>query len=190
MRNPSPDCSLPDTGRQMTTGRKKQNVILCGFMGTGKSSVGRRLAELTGYGFLDMDAVIESEERMSIPDIFATRGEPAFRALESGLVDRICRMVRQVVATGGGTVANPENLAKLKRCGTVVALTADIETIFARVGSGEGRPMLKQGDTEERIRTLLQKRAEAYAQADLTIDTSQRTIEEVARRIMTLLQGD
>lgn len=156
-------------------------------MATGKSSVGKRLASMLDYDFLDMDAVIEKEEEMSIPQIFSSRGEPAFRALESDLVHRLAAQSGKVVATGGGTIANRNNLEILKDSGTVVTLTADPETILLRVGSGEDRPMLKGGDKAERIATLMRERASAYAQADLTVDTSSLNINEVARHICVLL---
>ena len=165
----------------------KRNIYLCGFMATGKSSVGKRLASLLGYDFLDMDAVIEKEEGMSIPQIFSSRGEPEFRALESSLVRRLAAQRGKVVATGGGTIANPQNLETLKSSGTVITLTADPETVLLRVGSGESRPMLKGGNKLERIETLMKERAHAYAQADLTVDTSSININQVARRICMLL---
>jgi|WetSurMetagenome_2_1015567.scaffolds.fasta_scaffold114213_1 shikimate kinase len=166
----------------------KRNLILCGFMATGKSSVGKRLASLVGYDFLDMDACIEAEEGISIPRIFAERGEAAFRALESKMVERIAKSRAYVIATGGGTVVNPLNLEKLKSCGILINLTADIDTIISRAGSGEDRPMLMQGDRRERIRSLMEQRAQAYAQADLTIDTSSGAIEEVAQLILDRLR--
>jgi shikimate kinase len=166
----------------------KRNLILCGFMATGKSSVGKQLAQLVGYDFVDMDASIEAEEGISIPQIFAQQGEAAFRALESKMVERISNRQRCVIATGGGTIVNPLNLAKLKSCGALVNLYADIDTILARAGSGEDRPMLQQGDRRERIRSLMEQRAPAYAQADLTVDTSSLTVEDVAREIVDRLR--
>ena len=169
------------------TAKDTRNLILCGFMATGKSSVGRRLAAIMGFDFLDMDAAIEAEEGLSIPQIFAARGEAAFRALESRMVERVAERSRCVVATGGGTIVNPRNLEMLKRCGMLINLTADIETILVRAGSGDDRPMLKEGDRRERIRSLLQQRASAYAQADITVDTSSLTVEEVAQQIIDRL---
>ena len=171
------------------TGEEKSNVILCGFMATGKSSVGKRLAAIIDYDFLDMDASIEAEEGMPIPQIFSSRGEAAFRALESRMVEKIARRSRCVIATGGGTIVNPHNLEKLKACGVIVNLTADIQTILTRVGSGEDRPMLR-GDRVERIRTLMEQRASAYAQADMSVDTSNLTVEEVAQLILLRLQQE
>ena len=160
------------------------NVVLCGFMATGKSSVGKKLAELSGYEFVDLDAAIEADEGVSIPRIFAERGEPAFRELESRMVERMMNRTNLVISTGGGTVVNPRNLANLKSCGVVVLLTADIPTILRRAGSGENRPLLRTEDREQRIRALLQERAPFYAQADMAIDTSSLTIEETARKIL------
>jgi shikimate kinase len=167
--------------------KEKRNVILCGFMATGKSSVGKRLAAIIGCDFLDMDAEIEAEEGMSIPQIFSARGESAFRALESRMVEKITGRSRCVIATGGGTIVNPQNLEKLRSCGVIINLTADIQTILMRAGSGDDRPML-QGDRVERIRTLMAQRASAYAQADIAVDTSNLTIEEVAQLILNWLQ--
>ena len=165
----------------------KRNVILCGFMGVGKSSVGKKLSELMGREFLDMDEVIKVEEGISIPQIFSSRGEQAFRELEADLIDRIAQRTELVVATGGGAIANPQNLAKLKSCGVLVTLMADIPTILSRVGSGDNRPMLQAVDREERIKSLLDKRSPAYAQADFIINTSSLTIDEVAQEILKFL---
>ncbi len=166
------------------TAEEKRNLILCGFMATGKTSVGKRLAELLGYEFIDMDAAIEAEEGVTIPQIFSSRGEAAFRALESRMVEKIARRSRCVIATGGGTIVNPQNLEKLRRCGVIINLTADIQTILLRAGSGEDRPMLHAEDREKRIRTLMELRAPAYAQADFAVDTSSLSIDEVAQRIV------
>ena len=172
----------------MAVMNEKVNVVLCGFMATGKSSVGKKLAELLGYEFIDLDSAIEAEEGVSIPRIFAERGEPAFRELESRMVERVMNLTGTVVSTGGGTVVNPRNMANLKNCGVVVALTADIPTILRRAGSGVDRPLLNTEDPEARVRALLLDRAPFYAQADMTIDTSSLTIEETARQIFRLFR--
>lgn len=163
------------------------NVILCGFMGTGKSSVGRRLAALIDFDFVDLDDLIEAAAGTPIAEIFAARGEPAFREMESRMVESVAARTRCVVATGGGAIVNPRNLETLKRCGAVITLTADIPTILARVGTGDDRPLLRAPDRVERIRALLEQRAYAYAQADLTVDTSTLSIDEVAREIISRL---
>jgi len=157
-------------------------------MATGKSSVGMRLAELMQYEFFDMDTVIEAETGMTIPEIFAAQGETVFRSLESDLVNRIAGRSGCVVATGGGVIANPRNLEILKKSGTLITLTANPQTILSRVGSGEDRPMLAGDNKEKRIETLMKARAHAYAQADITVDTSSITVDEVAQHIFDSLK--
>ena len=165
----------------------KRNIILGGFMATGKSSVGRRLAIVLGYDFLDLDTLIAAEEGMPISQIFTTRGETAFRALETRMVERVAGRTGCVLATGGGTIVNPRNLDALKRSGVVVALTADPDTILARIGPTEDRPMLWGGDKRERVRLLLEQRADAYAKADLIVDASAHTIDHVVNHILDFL---
>jgi len=170
------------------TVEEKRNVILCGFMATGKSSVGKRLAAKLHYQFLDMDSLIEEETGMTIPQIFSSQGEPAFRALESRMVERIAGWTGYVVATGGGTIVNPQNLETLKRCGVVISLTADIRTILLRSGKGDTRPLLQGENKSERIRQLMEKREPFYAQADIVQDTSTLNINQVVRRLVERLQ--
>ncbi len=165
----------------------KRNIILGGFMATGKSSVGRRLAIVLGYDFLDLDTLIAAEGGMPIAQIFTSQGEAAFRALETRMVERIAGRTGCVVATGGGTIVNPRNLEALKRSGVVIALTADPDTIVARIGPTEDRPMLWGGDKRERVRALLEQRADAYAKADLIVDASARTIDHVVNHILDFL---
>jgi shikimate kinase len=166
----------------------RRNVVLCGFMATGKTSVGKYLASLLGYEFLDMDAIIEAETGMSIPQIFSSQGEPAFRALECRVAEQLALRSGCVIATGGGTIVNRQNLDNLRRNGIVIALTAVPEAILSRTGSGESRPMLGEGDRMQRIRSLMEQRSPAYAMADLTVDTSSYSIEEVADIIVNRLQ--
>ena len=170
------------------TVEEKRNIILCGFMATGKSSVGKRLAAKLHYQFLDMDSLIEEETGMTVPQIFSSQGESAFRALESRMVERIAGWTGYVVATGGGTIVNPQNLETLKRCGVVISLTADIQTILLRAGKGDTRPMLQGGDRLERIRQLLEQREPFYAQADIILDTSALNMNQVVSRLMERLR--
>lgn len=171
----------------MTAKGGGRNIVLTGFMATGKTSVGRQLAARLGYDFVDVDVLIEAEAGMPIPEIFTTRGEPAFRELEARMVERAAGRTACVIATGGGAIVNPQNLEALKRSGVVIALTADPETILSRIGRGEDRPMLRGGERRERIRLLLTERAPAYARADLTVDTSGHGVDEVVNRLMDLL---
>jgi shikimate kinase len=167
---------------------EKRNIVLCGFMATGKTSIGIRLAEIMHYTFLDLDAVIEAEAGIPIPQIFSSQGEAAFRKLESLMVERVAIRAGCVIATGGGTIVNPQNFDSLKRSGVIITLTADIPTILQRAGSGDDRPMLKAVDRLERIRTLMELRAPAYAKADIVLDTSAITIDDAARRILDQLR--
>ncbi|HSD50658.1 MAG TPA: shikimate kinase [Candidatus Methylomirabilis sp.] len=167
----------------------KRNVILTGFMATGKTSVGKALAARLGYEFVDLDSLIEAEAGMPISRIFATQGEERFRELESRMVMQVARRDASIIATGGGAIVNPRNLEALQRSGVVIALTAKPEAILARVGSGEDRPMLWGGEPLERIRRLLADRAPAYAKADLTVDTTEQSIDQVVGHILNALQA-
>jgi 3-dehydroquinate synthase len=165
----------------------KHNIVLTGFMATGKSSVGRRLAVRLGYDFLDLDTLIAAEARMSIAEVFAVKGETTFRALEAHMVERVAGRTRCVVATGGGTIVDPRNFDVLRREGLIVTLTADPQTILARIGPGDDRPMLWGGDKLERVRALLEQRAQVYAKADLIVDASAQTIDQVVKHILDFL---
>ncbi|HTY62939.1 MAG TPA: shikimate kinase [Acidobacteriota bacterium] len=169
-------------------GVEQRNVYLCGFMATGKSSVGRRLAAALHCEFLDMDALIEAEAGMSISEIFSSQGEPAFRAMESRMVERLGKRPGCVIATGGGAIVNPRNLENMKRSGVVITLTADIPTILRRSGNEDTRPLLQTPDRLERIRTLLEQRAPFYDRADIIVDTSSLSIDEVVAVLLNRLQ--
>ena len=171
----------------MMTPGSNRNIILTGFMATGKSSVGRRLADRLGYDFLDLDTLIAAEAGMPIAQVFATQGEAAFRAMEARMVERVAGRKGCIVATGGGTIVDQRNLEALKRSGVVIALTANPEIIQSRIGGGEDRPMLRGGGMRERVRRLLDERAAAYARADLTVDTSDRTVDEVVDHLVRVL---
>lgn len=168
--------------------KRGRNIVLTGFMATGKTSVGKRLAERLGCEFVDLDTLIEAEAGMPIPQLFSERGEAPFRAIEAAMVERVARRERCVIATGGGAVVDPRNLTLLKDSGTMIALVADPATILARVGSATDRPMLQGEDPRVRIEQLLAARACAYAQADVTVDTSTRTVEEVVEFIVRRLE--
>jgi shikimate kinase len=180
---------IDGTEAKNMTGAEKRNIVLCGFMATGKSSVGRQLAERLHWQFLDLDSMVEDETGMTVPQIFASQGESAFRALESRMVERIAEWTECVVATGGGAIVNPRNLEILKRYGVVISLTADIDTILQRVGTGDSRPMLQCEDRFERIRQLMEQREPFYARADIVLDTSNQTIEEIVGCLIERLQG-
>jgi shikimate kinase len=161
------------------------NIILVGFMGTGKTTVGRRLARRLGWRFVDLDELIEAKAKMPIATIFAERGEAVFRRLERWTIHRVVRGREQVIATGGGAFVDPQSRGRLRVSGPVVCLTASPTVILERVGrKAQTRPLL-QGVASPlaRIRALLTQRAGAYAQADLTVDTTRLSIDEVVERV-------
>jgi shikimate kinase len=162
-------------------------LVLAGFMGTGKTAVGRILARRLGVPFGDTDAWIEAREGATIAAIFATRGEAAFRTLEREALRALTRVPRGVVATGGGAIVDPENRAHLRAWGTLVCLDATPEAILARVGDRPDRPLLAGPDRLDRIRRLRAERAAAYADVDVRVDTTGRTPAEVAGLILEAL---
>jgi len=161
------------------------NITLTGFMGTGKSAVGKLLAKQLGWRFVDVDGVIEASAKKPIAEIFAEHGEAVFRRLENRAIRRVVRSDQQVIATGGGAFVNPENRRLLRAVGPVICLTANPKIILQRVSSTLAkRPMLAHVPSPlVRIQQLLAHRASPYAKADLMIDTSHLTIDEVATRI-------
>lgn len=161
-----------------------RNIALCGFMGTGKSSVGRLVAQQLRFAFLDTDAVIEARAGKSITDIFAQDGEPAFRALESKVVHELTSRNRTVISTGGGLVVNSENLASLKQHALVICLWATPETIWGRVKNQSHRPLLADPQPLEKIRSLLSQRAPFYKQADVLLNTELRSTRDVAQQVI------
>jgi shikimate kinase/3-dehydroquinate synthase len=168
------------------SGRVQPNIVLIGFMGTGKTAVGRRVAARLGRPFVDTDALIEARAGRPVPRIFAEDGEEAFRRLESEVVAEASARSGVVIATGGGVVLRPENMACLRRSGVIVALRADPRAILARVGAGRGRPLLGP-DPEARVRHLLEQRDALYRAADLTVETTSLSVDEVASRVISLV---
>jgi len=168
-----------------------KNVVLIGFMGTGKTSVGRLLASRLGCAFHDLDRKIEEKHGMSIPAMFREHGEPYFRACEKEAVREAAQRTNLVIATGGGTVKDAENVAILRRSGILVALTADVDTILQRTAARGTRPVLDHADAGDRraaVMQLLEERRHLYEDADITVDTSGRAPLEVAEHILQALR--
>ena len=168
----------------MSTVRRIQNLALIGFMGTGKTSVGRLVAEQLHFDYLDTDDLIEAGSGRTISDIFAREGEAAFRKMERLLVIELSERTKTVIATGGGLPVDPANLASLKQHALVVCLWASPEKIFERVGSQTHRPLLNEPDPMAKIRALLAAREPFYRQADVLINTEMRSIKEVAQQVV------
>jgi shikimate kinase len=157
-------------------------------MGTGKSEVGNLLALRLRREFFDTDTLIEQAADQPIARIFAEKGEAYFRELEKQVIRQVCQNQEVVIATGGGAIVNVDNATCLKESGTVICLTASPETIIQRVQGNTDRPLLQGEEPLTKIRSLLAARAEAYARADITIDTSALTSSEVVEVIFARLK--
>lgn len=172
----------PETSTHaVATAAAARNLVLIGFMGTGKSSVGRRVAESLGFAFVDTDQIVVELAGKSIPRIFATDGEERFREWETEALRRCAEKNSQVIATGGGIVTQPENRELLRRAGHVVWLKADPDVVLRRVARNRDRPLLQTADPLATIRDLFASRVELYRVcADEEINTTDLTLEETA----------
>ena len=164
-----------------------RNVILVGFMGAGKSTVGRMLARRLGRCFVETDAMITAREGRSIPEIFADRGELYFRQLEAEVLEALTDKRGHVVATGGGFPCEPGVMDRLLQLGTVVWLAADFDAVYARANRVGGRPMLA-GRSVEDATALYRTRQEFYRRAHLALDTTRMTVDAVVGRIVRHLR--
>jgi shikimate kinase len=158
-------------------------------MGTGKTSVGRFVADHLHFQFLDTDELIESRAGKSISDIFAQNGEDTFRDLEQQLVEELATRTQTVISAGGGLPVNPENLASLKNHALVVCLWASPEKCWERVRNQGHRPLLKDADPLAKLRTLLASREKFYRQADVLVNTEWRSVREVAQQVIHNFQS-
>jgi shikimate kinase len=161
-----------------------KNVVLTGFMGTGKTEVGRELARILDLKLIDIDTEIEKAERMSINEIFKRFGEPGFREIEMEMIKKISEKKNIVISTGGGAVLRDENVILLKENGVIICLTASPETIFKRVQYNSDRPLLQAENPFQRIRDLLNFRKPFYDKADIIIDTENKTPLQIAEEII------
>ena len=153
-------------------------------MGSGKSSVGRLVASLLHFDFLDTDELIETRVGKSIADIFAQDGEAAFREYERQIVRELGERTRTVIATGGGLPTKPGNLESLKSYALVICLWASPEKIWERVHTQTHRPLLNTPDPQAKIRQLLSARESFYRQADVLVNTDTRSVREVAQQVI------
>ena len=163
------------------------NIVLCGMMGVGKSSVGIRIAERTGRMWYDTDVVI-TDRHGRISDIFEYYGEAHFRSLETEIVRELSGRDGLVISTGGGLVLKPENSELLKQNGKIFFMRASFETLLKRVRADETRPLLKNtGKTAEALGNLLAQRTPVYEHvADYIVDTDGKSVDEVAEEIVRL----
>lgn len=164
-------------------------IVLTGFMGVGKTAVGLGLARALHRPFVDLDRVIEAAEGMKVAEIFARRGEAAFRALEAREAGRVARLPRTVIATGGGALLNDACRGRLLGDGArVFVLTASADALASRLApTRAARPLLTGGDLRDRISGLLDERAPCYATLGEEVDTTDRSVEEVVADIVARL---
>lgn len=166
------------------------NVALYGFMGVGKSTVGKALSETLGYGFVDMDEMIERRAGAKIKDIFAAEGEKGFRALEKEVAREVSERDRYVIACGGGAILDPENSEAMRRSSVLVLLTASIDEIVERTRDSNERPLLNVDDARAEAEALLRERMPPYLEAaDLVMDTTGASPTQLAAEIAAALEG-
>jgi 3-dehydroquinate synthase len=166
-------------------------IVLTGFMGTGKTSIGREISRKLGYRFIDTDALIEEREGSAIPVIFKEKGEDYFRSLEQEVIEVVSKEDNVVIATGGGVIKNRRNVENLRRMGIIIWLKASPEIILKRVMTEGGkRPLLEVEEPLKEINKLLKERIGLYEQGDTSIDTDYITPEEAADEIIELLALD
>lgn len=161
-----------------------KNVFLIGFMGSGKSTVASCLADKYGMNIVEMDQMIVEREGMSIPDIFAQRGEIYFRDAETKLLDEIQSGTNMVISCGGGVVLRDQNVKEMKKCGKIVLLNAKPETILARVKKDENRPLLQGNKNIGYITDMMEQRQPKYENAaDFIVETDGKDAEEICKEI-------
>lgn len=168
----------------MQSNRRIVNIALIGFMGTGKTSVGRLVAEQLHFDYLDTDEMIQAATGKTITEIFSACGEPSFRELEERTVAELAGKTQTVISAGGGVPVNPKNLNSLKTHALVVCLWASPAKIWERVRNQTHRPLLQDADPQKKIHELLAAREPFYRQADILLNTDSRSLREVAQQVI------
>lgn len=160
------------------------NLVLIGFMGTGKSTVAAYLSRQYDMEIVEMDELLARQEGMSIPEIFQLHGEPYFRSLETKLLKNLQNCQNKIISCGGGAALREENVKEMKKNGKVILLTASPETILERVKKDTSRPLLKDRKTPEGIASLMAQRQEKYlAAADFVISTDHKSVAKICEEI-------
>lgn len=161
-----------------------KNIVLTGFMGTGKSEVSQELSKVLGWKVIDIDTEIEKSQGMKITGIFKQFGEPRFRDIETEMIKNLSKNKNVIISTGGGAVLRQENMDALRENGVIICLTATPETILKRTSNNNDRPLLQVEDPLKKIRELLKFRMPYYEKVDIMIDTENKTPLEIAEEII------
>jgi shikimate kinase len=170
--------------------QRGNSIVLIGFMGAGKSSVGRTLARMTGLPRFDTDELIAKRLKLTIPEIFENHGERVFRGAETETLRELQEKAAAIIVTGGGIILSSENRELVRELGQVVYLAANEETLFQRISRRATRPLLRTENPRATAAALLAARMPLYREvADVEVDTSLLTHEEVARRILELVEA-
>ncbi len=169
--------------------RKKDLIFLIGYMGAGKSTIGKKLAFVLGYKFVDTDRYLEKFFKKTMTEIFKDPGEAAFREEEEKLIERMSRRTKQVVSAGGGTLTRTETFYTAQRTGVLIYLKAPLDVLYERaVFSQKDRPLINVPDSEARFRQRFKAREPYYVRADYTIETDGRQSDEVVQELVAWLQ--
>jgi shikimate kinase len=189
LHNGAQSGGLPQPDAELQTALGRRSVVLVGMMGAGKSSIGRRLAVRLGIPFIDADTEIEKAAGMTIPEIFASHGEPYFRAGEQRVIARLLDGGPQVLATGGGAFMNPETRAAIAAKGISVWLRATLDVLTKRIKRRGDRPLLKTPNPADTLRRLIDERYPIYAEAALTVESRDVPHEIIVDEIIEGLRG-
>lgn len=169
----------------------EKNIVLVGFMGTGKTEVGKNLAKKLNMDFIDTDELIEKKERDRIVRIFQVKGEEYFREVEEEIIEKVSKCKNCVIATGGGALLREKNYLNLKKNGILICLVATPEEIYRRTIPKKDRPLLlKSKNVIETIKELLKIREPYYSKADYKIDTTKKSIDEVVEEIIRIIKRE
>ena len=168
-----------------------KNIVLIGPMGSGKSAVGRTIAKKLGRRFIDTDRYIERKSGKTIPEIFEQDGELTFRLKEKETIKKISQYIGIVIATGGGTIKDPENFKYLRESGWIIALLASPDVLYQRIAGKRVRPLLSgKEDPLKAIEEILNERKYVYGQADFQIDTENKQVNDLADEIIDFLNDE
>lgn len=166
---------------------KNNSIILTGLPGSGKSTVGKFLSDKTGFGFIDLDSLIEETEGLKITEIFAKFGEKYFRTLETDMIKTLKSKNSFILSTGGGTFQNEDNILLLKNLGTVFYLNVSPDIIYERIKGDRTRPLLNTKDPKAALFDLLLKRDENYKKADYIVNAAQN-VDDTANEILNIYE--